>query len=277
MALRAGTRIGPYEVVGSLGAGGMGEVYRARDSRLQRDIAIKILPTEFSQDAERLSRFEREARTLASLNHQNIAQVYGFEQTPDLSALAMEFVEGETLAVRIRRSGGALATSEAIGIARQIVAALDAAHERGVVHRDLNPANVMLTPAGDVKVLDFGLAKSAGRDADPSLSPTAHLLTETGAIVGTAAYMSPEQARGRATDKRGDIWAFGCVLYEMLTGHLAFPGDNVSDILVGVLQNDPDWNKLPQGTSRGVRALLRAALQKDPRQRLHRRCAHAYG
>ena len=268
MALHAGTRLGPYEILGQLGAGGMGEVYRARDARLHRDVAIKVLPPEFSQDAERVTRFEREARTLASLNHQNIAQVYGFEQSAEVSALAMEFVEGETIAHRIRRIGDALSGSEALEIARQIVAALDAAHERGVVHRDLKPANVMITAAGDVKVLDFGLAKSASPELDPSQSPTAHLLTATGAIIGTAAYMSPEQARGRATDKRGDIWAFGCVLYEMLTGRIAFDGDNTTDILVAVVQKEPDWNALPTGTPRSVRALLKSCLQKDPRQRL---------
>src|SRR5687768_3459470 len=221
MPLTAGMRLGPYEILAPLGSGGMGEVYRARDSKLNRDVAIKVLPDQLARDPERRARFEREARVLASLNHPHIAHIHGFEDSTGVSALVMEMVEGLTLADRI--SQGPLPVGESLEIARQIADALEGAHERGIVHRDLKPANVIITPSGDAKVLDFGLAKAAAGDApSPDLSLTTVEGTEAGVILGTAAYMSPEQARGRPVDKRTDIWAFGCVLFEMLTGRRPF-------------------------------------------------------
>ena len=279
MLLGTGTRLGPYEIVSALGAGGMGEVYRARDTRLGRDVAVKVLSAPFTTDPERLARFEREARMLASLNHPGIGAIYGLEHAspgPDraaVPALILELVEGETLADRIRR--GPVPPSAALGIARQIVDALDVAHERGIVHRDLKPANVKITSDDVVKVLDFGLAKAWVSDSDgvsgqdPSNSPTLTSGgTRAGVILGTAAYMSPEQARGRAVDRRADIWAFGCVLYEMLTGTMAFPGETVSDTIAAILQREPDLSVLPASTPDAARRLLRRCLQKDVRHRL---------
>jgi eukaryotic-like serine/threonine-protein kinase len=227
MALSTGTQLGSYEVLAPIGSGGMGEVYQAHDTKLGRDVAIKVLPEAFAHDPERLSRFQREAKMLAALNHPNIAAIYGLEQSNGTSYLVMELVAGETLAERIKREG-ALPVEEALEICKQIAEALEAAHEKGIIHRDLKPANVKVTPEGKVKVLDFGLAKAFAGDAandDPSNSPTLSMAaTMHGVILGTAAYMSPEQARGKAVDKRTDIWAFGCVLYELLCGHQVFEG-----------------------------------------------------
>ena len=230
MAIQAGTQLGPYEITGPLGKGGMGEVYRATDTSLNRQVAIKVLPTEFAQDTERLARFEREAKTLASLNHPNIAQIYGFEKSTGIHALVMELVEGPTLADRIAQ--GPIPVDEALPIAKQIAKALEAAHEQGIIHRDLKPANVKVKPDGTVKVLDFGLAKAmdpVGDASSVSMSPTLSMAaTQQGIILGTAAYMSPEQARGKPVGKQADIWSFGVVLFEMLTGHQAFADEDVS-------------------------------------------------
>ena len=266
-----GRTIAHYKVTDRIGAGGMGEVYRARDSRLDRDVALKVLPDVFAGDPERLMRFEREARLLASLKHANIATIHGIEQDGNQRVLVMELVEGEDLALRIAR--GAIPPDEAFAIARRITDALEAAHEQGVVHRDLKPANVVVTPDGEVKVLDFGLAKAVEGDVPSSgLSQSPTLLasspTAAGVILGTAAYMSPEQARGKRVDRRADIFAFGCVLYEMLTGRSAFGGETVSDTLAAVLRADPDWSALPKETPPAIRALLRRCLDKDPKQRL---------
>ena len=270
MALTPGTRFGAYEVTAQIGAGGMGEVYRARDTTLNRDVALKVLPELFALDPDRLARFKREAQVLASLNHPNIAAIYGFEGTEGLQALVLELVEGPTLADRIAQ--GPMPLDEALPIAKQIADALEAAHERGIVHRDLKPANIKVRDDRTVKVLDFGLAKALEGDvaaANISQSPTLSVAaTRLGVILGTAAYMSPEQARGKPVDKRTDIWAFGCVLYEMLTGKHAFDGDDVTDVLSRVLQRDPDFNALPAATPRAVRKLLGRCLQKDPRSRL---------
>jgi serine/threonine protein kinase/dipeptidyl aminopeptidase/acylaminoacyl peptidase len=270
MSLGVGSRVGPYDVLASLGAGAMGEVYRARDSRLNRDVAIKILPDLFAADPERLARFMREAQALAALNHPNIAQIHGLEESAGGRALVMELVEGEDLAERIGR--GPVALDEALPIARQIASALEAAHEQGIVHRDLKPANVRVRPDGTVKVLDFGLAKALdppGAATDPMKSPTLTArATLMGMIVGTAAYMSPEQAKGRPIDRRTDIWAFGCVLYELLTGSRAFPGDALTDTIARVLEREPDWTLLPAGTPAYVRELLQRCLRKDPARRL---------
>ncbi|HUF25168.1 MAG TPA: protein kinase [Vicinamibacterales bacterium] len=266
-----GTTVGPYRVLEKLGEGGMGEVYRARDTRLDRDVAIKILPPAFAADAERLARFEREAKTLASLNHTHIAHIHGIEDTPTGRALVMELVEGEDLSVRISR--GALPIAETVAIARQIADALEAAHERGIIHRDLKPANIKVRDDGTVKVLDFGLAKaldpSAGSNPDLMNSPTiTSPATQLGTILGTAAYMAPEQAKGRAVDKRADVWAFGVVLYEMLTGQRAFEGEDISTTLAAVLMRDPDWTALPAGTPPALAQLLRRCLERDPKLRL---------
>src|ERR1700694_2939147 len=243
MALTSGTRLGSYEVLAQIGAGGMGEVYRARDSKLGRDVAIKVLPANFVNDPERLSRFQREARMLAALNHANIATIYGLEQSGGVHCLVMELVSGETLAERVK--AGPVGIEEALKIAVQIAEALEAAHEKSIIHRDLKPANVKVSPEGKVKVLDFGLAKAFAGDAandDPSNSPTlSAAATMQGMILGTAAYMSPEQARGKPVDKRTDIWAFGCVLYELLTGRQAFHGDTLSDMIGSILEREPDW------------------------------------
>ncbi len=272
MALSPGTRLGSYEILSHIGAGGMGEVYRARDSRLGRDVAIKALPDEFAQDAERLSRFEREARLLASISHSNIAAIHGVEEVEKRRYLVLEFVDGETLADRLAR--GPLPIDEAVEVCRDIAAAVEAAHENGVVHRDLKPGNVIITPTGQVKVLDFGLATGGGSGApgsDPNLShsPTmTHHATRAGVILGTAAYMSPEQARGRVVDRRTDIWSFGCVLYECLTGRALFQGETVSDLIARILEREPDWSALPANTPPRVRELLKRCLRKDAKERL---------
>ncbi len=278
MSLSAGTRLGPYEVTAPIGAGGMGEVYRARDTQLDRDVALKILPDLFASDPDRLMRFTREARTLASLNHTNIAHIHGLEESGGVRALVMELVEGPDLSAMIAAAPGGqgLRPEDALPIARQIADALEAAHEQGIIHRDLKPANIKVRHDGTVKVLDFGLAKaldpSGASDTTPygqANSPTMSArMTEMGLILGTAAYMSPEQARGKRVDKRADIWAFGCVLYEMLTGRQAFAGETVTDILAAVVKNEPDWDALPADTPSAVRNVLRRCLQKDPRQRL---------
>ncbi|MGH9716583.1 MAG: LpqB family beta-propeller domain-containing protein [Candidatus Acidiferrales bacterium] len=270
MTLAAGTKLGSYEITAAIGAGGMGEVYRARDAKLGRDVALKVLPEAFARDSERMARFQREAKVLASLNHPNIAAIYGFEDSGATHALVMELVEGPTLADRIK--SGAIPIDEALRIAKQICEALEYAHERSIVHRDLKPANVKVTPDDAVKVLDFGLAKAIEGDAssmDMANSPTiSRLATQAGVILGTAAYMSPEQAKGRPVDRRADIWAFGCVLFEMLTGKLAFSGETVTDTLAAVLTRDPDWSQLPAQTPARVRVLLQRCLQKDAKQRL---------
>ena len=259
-----GTRIGVYQITSLLGAGGMGEVYRARDTKLGRDVAIKLLPSAFASDPDRLARFRREARVLASLNHPHIAALHGLEDSTATPALVLELVEGETLAERLAK--GPLSVPDALTCAEQIADALDTAHERGVVHRDLKPANIKITQDGTVKVLDFGLAKPSetpGRDTGD-----ATLDTQEGTILGTAAYMSPEQARGLAVDKRTDIWAFGCLLYEMLTGRRAFAEETVSDTIAAVLARDPDWDVLPASTSPELRRVLRRCLEKDWKRRL---------
>ena len=271
MPLSAGTKIGPYEVLAPLGAGGMGEVYRARDPKLGRDVAIKLIPEAFATDPDRLARFEREAKLLASLQHANIAVLYGLEESGGRRFLVMECVEGESLAQRLKR--GPLPLAEALEAARAIAAALETAHEGGIVHRDLKPGNVMVTPGGDVKVLDFGLAKggAAGASSDPSISASPTMTyagTQAGVILGTAAYMSPEQARGKSVDRRTDIWSFGCVLFECLTGRQTFAGETVSDIVARILQTEPEWAALPAGTPERLRALLRRCLEKDAKRRL---------
>src|SRR5262245_21995751 len=271
MPLTAGSRLGPYEILAAIGAGGMGEVYRARDTKLDRDVAIKVLPELFVADSERVARFQREAKTLAALNHPHIGGIYGLEDAGGVRALVLELVEGPTLADRIAQ--GPIPLNEALPIARQIAEALEAAHERGIVHRDLKPANIKLRPDGTVKVLDFGLAKAleplAG-SPDSANSPTlTFAATQAGIILGTAAYMSPEQVRGRAVDKRADIWAFGAVVYEMLTGRRAFQGEDVTLTLAEVMKSEPDWTRLPAHVSVGIRAVLKRCLKKDPRQRLH--------
>jgi serine/threonine-protein kinase len=262
---------GHYEVLEKLGQGGMGEVYRALDKNLGRHVAIKILPEEFSMDPERLARFEREAKLLATLNHPNIAAVHGFEETKGLRFLVMELVEGETLQTWLDK--GALPMDEALDACRQVAEGLEAAHDRGVVHRDLKPGNIMITSEGKVKILDFGLAKAFYEEAaasDLSLSPTiTEQMTEPGVILGTAAYMSPEQAKGRPVDKRTDIWAFGCVLFECLSGKRAFQGDTITETLAAILKGEPDWTALPAETPPSVRAVLRRCLQKDTHVRLH--------
>ena len=271
MALAAGTKLGSYEVVTQIGAGGMGEVYQAHDTKLGRDVAIKVLPEAFAHDPDRLSRFQREAKMLAALNHPNIATIHGLEQSGGTSYLVMELVSGETLQERVKGEGP-VPVEEALAIAKQIAEALEAAHEKGIIHRDLKPANVKLTPEGKVKVLDFGLAKAFAGDTsteDLSNSPTlSRAATIQGVILGTAAYMSPEQARGKAVDKRTDIWAFGCVLYELLTGKQTFHGEDVTDILAAVVRAEPDWTALPAKTPSTTRTLLSRCLRKDRRQRI---------
>ena len=272
MALVPGARLGVYEVVGRVGAGGMGEVYRGRDAKLNRDVALKTLLDLFVADPERLARFKREAQLLALLNHSNIAGIYGFEESNSVQALVLEWVDGPTLADRIAQ--GPVALDDAMPIAMQIAAALEAAHEQGIVHRDLKPANIKVRPDGTVKVLDFGLAKALAGDAvapDVLLSPTitSPAATRMGVILGTAAYMSPEQARGKVVDKGTDIWAFGCVLYEMLTGKRAFEGEEVSDSLASILKSDPDWDALPADIPPRIRRVLRRCLEKDRKLRYH--------
>ncbi len=301
MTLAAGTKVGPYEIVSPLGAGGMGEVYRARDSRLGRDVALKVLPGEMAGDSQRMARFRREAQVLASLNHSNIAAIYGFEESGSVHALVMELVQGQTLAERFERtepltpgpslqgSGwsreagpgegsriSALQIEEGLPIAKQIAEALEYAHDHGIIHRDLKPANIKITPEGTVKVLDFGLAKALDVDpssvspaSSPTFSPTLSIAaTQAGMILGTAAYMSPEQAKGKSVDRRADIWAFGCVLYEMLTGAQTFTGETVTDVLAGVVRAEPDWALVPATVPARVHELLRRCLIKDPKQRL---------
>jgi len=270
MPIQSGTRLGPYEILSAIGAGGMGEVYRARDPKLGRDVAIKVLPEAFARDAERMARFQREAKVLASLSHPNIATIYGLEDSGGTRALVMELVEGPTLADRIKQ--GPIPVDEAVRIARQIADALEYAHERGIIHRDLKPANLKVAPDDSVKVLDFGLAKALEGDPssiDISTSPTiSRMATQAGVLLGTAAYMPPEQAKGRTVDRRADIWAFGCVLYEMLTGKMAFHGETVADTLAAVIRAEPDWSQLPPTTPMRVRVLLQRCLQKDPKRRL---------
>ena len=278
MSVGPGTRLGPYEIESAIGAGGMGEVYRARDTKLGRAVAIKVLPDALAADPDRIARFEREAKVLASLNHAHIATIYGVEDAVvaghQVHALVMELVEGETISDRIGR--GPIPVDEALPIARQIVEALEAAHELGIIHRDLKPANIKLRPDGSVKVLDFGLAKALesdrGRVGTASISPTITspaMMTGLGTLLGTAAYMAPEQARGRVADRRADIWAFGCVLYEMLAGRCAFDGDDVAVVLASTIKSDPDWSALPVDTPPAVVAALKRCLQKDPKQRIH--------
>ena len=274
MPLTPGTRLGVYEVAEKIGAGGMGEVYRARDTKLDRDVALKVLPDLFANDPERLGRFQREAKALASLNHPNIGSIYGIEddEADGVIALVLELIEGPTLADRIAQ--GPIPLDEALPIARQIAEALEAAHERGIIHRDLKPANVKVKSDGSVKVLDFGLAKAFQPDAsDPgvSASPTLSLTaaaTQMGMVIGTAAYMSPEQAKGVAVDKRADVWAFGCVLYEMLTGRRVFDARDVSEVLASVLLKDPDLTSLPTDVPPSVRSLLGRCLVKESKDRL---------
>lgn len=277
MALVPGTRIGNYEILGALGAGGMGEVYRARDTRLDRIVAIKALPPGFALDTARVARFEREARLLASLNHPNIATLFGLEDSSGSPYLVLEFVEGETLAQRLAR--GALSTREALEVGGQIASAIAAAHERGVVHRDLKPGNIMLTTGQGVKVLDFGLAK-AGEGGQPPRDPSALPAGETaatpagamtataeGMILGTTPYMSPEQARGKPVDRRTDVWAFGCVLFECLSGRQAFVGETATDVIARILEREPDWDRIPSAAPPRLRDLLRRCLTKDPDER----------
>ncbi len=270
MSLSPGTRIGPYQVTALIGAGGMGEVYRATDTNLNRAVAIKVLPASLSSDPDRLARFHREAQVLAALNHPHIAQIHGLETTDGVTALVMELVEGATLADRIAQ--GAIPLDAAVAIATQIAEALQAAHDQGIIHRDLKPANIKMRPDGRVKVLDFGLAKTmeaAGSASSVAQLPTitSPALSEAGIVLGTAAYMSPEQARGQALDKRSDIWSFGCVLYEMLTGRMVFPGNTVSDTIAALLEREPDWNALP-APAVPLSGILRRCLEKDRNRRL---------
>ena len=279
MSFPPGSRLGSYDITAAIGAGGMGEVYRGRDATLNRDVAIKVLPAAMAGDADRLARFKREAQVLASLNHSNIAHVYGFESAvlPDGSNahfLAMELVEGEDLSERLKR--GAIPTDEAIAIAKQIAEGLEEAHEHGIIHRDLKPANIKVTPDGKVKVLDFGLAKalegdpgSSGANSQLSHSPTmSRHMTEAGMIMGTAAYMSPEQARGKAVDKRTDIWAFGAVLFEMLSGRRAFDGEDATEIISAVVKSEPEWSALPPNVPAHLRSIVTRCLVKDRKARI---------
>ena len=278
MALETGTQLGSYEILSPLGAGGMGEVYRARDTKLGRDVALKVLPEAFINDSQRMARFQREAQVLASLNHPNIAAIYGLEESNGVRALVMELVEGPTLADRLKAGG--IPSDEVLPISKQVAEGLEYAHERGVVHRDLKPANIKIAPEGTVKILDFGLAKAldpavtssnAGAIHESPLqnSPTlTAAATRAGVILGTAAYMPPEQARGKTADRRADIWAFGCVLYEMLSGRPPFEGETVTDVLASVVRAEPDWDALPAQTSPRLRELIRRCLAKDPKQRL---------
>ncbi|MGH9411235.1 MAG: protein kinase domain-containing protein, partial [Vicinamibacterales bacterium] len=266
MPLSAGTRLGPYEITGTLGAGGMGEVYRARDVRLARDVALKVLAPQVERDGHALTRLAREARVLASLNHPNIGAVHGWEESSGVHAIVLELVEGPTLLERI--AAGPLGLDEALKIARQIADALDAAHEQGIVHRDLKPANIKVRPDGRVKVLDFGLAKALTPDRSDPEAATAMSLTQSGVIVGTPAYMSPEQARGEPVTRSADVWAFGVVIYEMLAGRRPFAGASPSDTLAAILHETPDWDALPRRTPEAILRLLQRCLEKDPHSRL---------
>ncbi len=264
-----GKTLAHYQITSQLGKGGMGEVYQAKDQKLGRDVAIKVLPEEFAKDADRVTRFQREAKLLASLNHPNIAAIYGLEAFDQTNFLVLELVEGETLADQIKK--GPIPIEESLKLALQIAEALEAAHEKGVIHRDLKPANIKVTPDGKVKVLDFGLAKAfAGEQAELNLSnsPTlSNAATQQGVILGTAAYMSPEQARGESVDKKADIWAFGCVLFEMLTGRETFDGRTVSDVLASVIKSEPEWKRLPPNLHPRIRLLLERCLKKEPKNR----------
>jgi len=269
MSITRDTRIGPYTVSAPLGEGGMGIVFRARDTKLQRDVALKLLPEHFAEDPDRLLRFQREAQVLASLNHPNIAQIYGLEECDNTRCIVMELVEGDTLADKLKR--GPVIVDEALTIAKQIAEALEAAHERGVIHRDLKPANIKLTPDGRIKVLDFGLAKAfapAAAEMNPSNSPTLMSESMPGVILGTAAYMAPEQAKGKTVDRRADIWAFGVVLYEMLTGRMLFSRETTSETIAAVMMREPDWAALPAETPPRLRDLIRRCLIKEPRNRV---------
>src|SRR5688572_31869465 len=273
MAIGPGSRLGPYEVTALIGEGGMGKVWRAHHTGLKRDDALKVLPDAFASDPDRLARFQREAQVLASLNHPNIAHVHGLERSDGVEALVMELVEGPTLADRIAQ--GPIPVDEALPIAKQVAEALEAAHGRGIIHRDLKPANIKIRSDGTVKVLDFGLAKAmepmaaAGTDATASPTITSPaMMTGVGMLLGTAAYMSPEQARGKPVDKCTDIWAFGCVFYEMLTGNRPFEGDEIADTLAAILRAEPNWALLPPGVPLAVRTLVRACLEKDQRRRV---------
>ena len=273
MQLAPGTRLGPYEITGQIGAGGMGEVYRATDTNLKRTVAIKVLPEAVATESERLARFQREAEVLARLNHPNIAAIYGLEKSDGTAALVMELVEGPTLADRIAQ--GPIPVDEAVPIAKQIAEAVEAAHDQGIIHRDLKPANVKVREDGTVKVLDFGLAKAlepvAAGSTDATASPTITspaMMTRVGVILGTAAYMSPEQAKGRAADKRSDVWAFGCVLFEMVAGRRAFEGEGISDTLAAVLRGEPDWTALPAIAPPEIRTLIEGCLTKDWKERI---------
>jgi serine/threonine-protein kinase len=268
MALTPGTRVGPYEILAPIGAGGMGEVYRARDTKLGREVAIKGLPDEFSRDKERLVRFEREAKLLASLSHPHVATLYGLEEHNGQPVLVMELVEGETLEARIAR--GPIPIDEAIPLFVQIAEGLEAAHDKGIIHRDLKPANIKVTPEGKPKILDFGLAKTYEEKSPANLSesPTATQGTELGVILGTASYMSPEQARGKTLDRRSDVWSYGCILYESLTGRKAFDGEDVTEVLAAILKTEPDWGALPPDVPAHVRKLLRRCLSKEREKRL---------
>ena len=270
MSLGVGARLGHYNVTAKLGEGGMGEVWRATDTQLDRDVALKVLPEAFTSDPDRLARFEREAKVLASLNHPGIAAIYGIEEQDDTRALVLELVEGPTLADRI--SKGPIPLDEALPIAKQIAEALEAAHEAGVIHRDLKPANIKVREDGTVKVLDFGLAKALDPNpaGDPSQSPTlTAAATQMGMVIGTAAYMAPEQAKGKVVDKRADVWAFGAVMFEMLTSRKPFTGDDVSTTLARVIEREPDWDALPSDLSPVLATYLRRCLAKEPKQRVH--------
>src|SRR3990172_9420513 len=270
MALASGTRLGSYQVVALIGAGGMGEVYRAHDTRLNRDVALKVLPDVFARDSQRMARFEREAKVLASLNHPNIAAIYGLEISGPIRALVMELVEGPTIADRIR--SGPVPVDEALPIARQVADAVEYAHENNVIHRDLKPANIKVKADGVVKVLDFGLAKAMSDEptaAEIGNSPTLSMAaTRQGVILGTAAYMAPEQAKGKTADRRADVWSFGAVLYELLTGKQAFRGDDVTEILAAVVMREPAFDALPAKTPPAIRTLLRRCLEKTLKRRL---------
>ncbi len=269
MALEVGSRLGHYDVTALIGEGGMGEVYQATDTTLDRDVALKVLPDAFTADPDRLARFEREAKVLASLNHPNIGAIYGLEKSGDTRALVLELIEGPTLADRIAK--GPIPLDEALPIAKQIAEALEAAHEAGVIHRDLKPANIKVRDDGTVKVLDFGLAKAQNTtpQGDPSLSPTlTAAATQMGVIMGTAAYMAPEQAKGRTVDKRADVWAFGAVLFEMLTGRRAFPGEDLTDTIAAVMKSEPAWDALPADTAPRLTQILHACLEKDRARRV---------
>ncbi len=261
-----GKTLGHYEILEPLGKGGMGEVYRARDTKLERDVAIKVLPEDFAADADRLARFEREAKLLASLNHANIGAIHGLEESDDVRFLVLELIQGETLEQRLVK--GAIPAPEALEIARQIAEALEAAHDEGIIHRDVKPANVLLTAKGGVKVLDFGIAKNTMLDGNVAATAQATNLTTDGTLMGTPPYMSPEQIRGEEADKRADIWSFGCVLYEALTGKRAFDRETVADTLAAIIERHPDYDTLPPDVPPSIRQLVRRCLEKDQRDRL---------